>query len=229
MAGAVDLFVEPVDGRWFGLAVDGAAVAATAVGPTRERTLDSLRRSLPPGVACRFPAEKPDFARQMLALLADLEAGREDGKGLSLAPDCIGEPLASILRVAASIPLGYVTTYGDVARAAGADARDVGTAMARNPIYPIVPCHRVVGAGFALVGYAGSRGPAALRSKLDRLVRETRGFREEREIATPAGPLRVYPVERAIARAEDDLGTRQRLLFEGDAAPGPREPGSGRP
>lgn len=33
--------------------------------------------------------------------------------------------------------------------------RQVGTAMARNPVLIVVPCHRVLGAGGKLVGYAG--------------------------------------------------------------------------
>ncbi|HBX81866.1 MAG TPA: cysteine methyltransferase, partial [Propionibacteriaceae bacterium] len=37
----------------------------------------------------------------------------------------------------------------------GSSARAVGTAVGRNPIGIIVPCHRVVGADGALTGYAG--------------------------------------------------------------------------
>jgi O-6-methylguanine DNA methyltransferase len=168
-------------------------------------------------VGWRLASEgRPPFVERTLAMLVALEAGREDDKELALATDLVGEPFASILKVAAAIPRGFVTTYGDVAKATGAEAREVGTAMARNPVYPIVPCHRVVGAGFALVGYAGSRAPAALRAKLDRLAKEARGLREECDVPTALGPLHVYPVERALARAAKDEADakRQRSLFE---------------
>jgi O-6-methylguanine DNA methyltransferase len=213
----VELHAELVEGRWYGLAAAGEAVAATAVGPSREKVLGSLRQSLPQAVGWRLASEsRPPFVERTLAMLVALEALREEDKELVLATDLVGEPFASILGVASAIPLGYVTTYGDVAKAAGAEARDVGSAMARNPVYPIVPCHRVVGAGFALVGYAGSRAPAALRAKLDRLAKEARGCREERDVPTAHGPLRVYPVERALDRAAKDEAdaTRQRSLFE---------------
>lgn len=213
----VELHVREVGGRWFGLAHTGAGLAATAVGPSRERTLDSLRRSLPAGVGFRVADETgSEFVEETIVLLVELEAGHEEHKEFSLAADCIAEPFAGILRVASAIPLGYVTTYGHIAGASGAEARDVGSAMARNPLYPIVPCHRVVGADFALVGYAGSRGEAALRAKLERLSRETRGFPTERDVAVAGGPLRVYPVERVIARAEKRgrAEARQRSLFE---------------
>ena len=56
------------------------------------------------------------------------------------------------------IPFAETRSYGEIAqavgRAAGA-ARAVGAATGRNPAPIIVPCHRVVGAGGALTGFAG--------------------------------------------------------------------------
>ena len=59
------------------------------------------------------------------------------------------------------IPYGKTVTYGDlaraVARAMGKDAMSaqaVGQAVGRNPIAIIIPCHRVVGTGGKLTGYA---------------------------------------------------------------------------
>ena len=55
------------------------------------------------------------------------------------------------------IPYGQTTTYGEIARELGgpALARKVGNAVGHNPLSVIVPCHRVVGAGGKLTGYAG--------------------------------------------------------------------------
>ncbi len=55
------------------------------------------------------------------------------------------------------VPYGQTVTYGDLARQLGgqAAARDVGAAAARNPLCLVVPCHRVVGKGGRLTGYAG--------------------------------------------------------------------------
>ena len=51
-----------------------------------------------------------------------------------------------VLRATARIPRGEVRTYGELAAIAGRPraARAVGTAMARNPVPLLVPCHRVV-------------------------------------------------------------------------------------
>ena len=68
---------------------------------------------------------------------------------------------------AAKIPKGKVATYGQVARLAGRPraARAVGFFMHTNKNPKRVPCHRVVGAGGALIGYAFD-GVGAQRKKL---------------------------------------------------------------
>jgi O-6-methylguanine DNA methyltransferase len=55
------------------------------------------------------------------------------------------------------IPFGQTRSYGEIARSIRQPraARAVGLANNQNPIAIIVPCHRVVGAGGALVGYGG--------------------------------------------------------------------------
>jgi methylated-DNA-[protein]-cysteine S-methyltransferase len=56
-----------------------------------------------------------------------------------------------------AIPLGETRSYAALARAIGRPeaARAVGAANGMNPLSVFVPCHRVVGAGGALTGYAG--------------------------------------------------------------------------
>lgn len=56
-----------------------------------------------------------------------------------------------------TVPYGVSRTYGDIARmlAENMSAQAVGNAVGRNPISIIVPCHRILGAGGQLTGYAG--------------------------------------------------------------------------
>lgn len=68
---------------------------------------------------------------------------------------------------------GSTTTYGELAAAVGLTddgPRQVGGAMARNPVLVIVPCHRVLGTGGKLAGYAG--GLAAKQRLLDLEARD---------------------------------------------------------
>ena len=60
------------------------------------------------------------------------------------------------------IPYGETTTYGAIAQTlarqrglASVSAQAVGGAVGHNPISILIPCHRVVGAGGSLTGYAG--------------------------------------------------------------------------
>jgi methylated-DNA-[protein]-cysteine S-methyltransferase len=64
-------------------------------------------------------------------------------------------------QLSAHVGYGQRTTYGAIAAALGLteDApREVGAAMARNPVAIVVPCHRVLGAGGKLTGYTGGLG-----------------------------------------------------------------------
>lgn len=60
------------------------------------------------------------------------------------------------------IPYGQCTSYGSLARRAAAalgreqmSARAVGSAVGRNPIPILIPCHRVIGVNGALTGFTG--------------------------------------------------------------------------
>src|SRR5512139_991760 len=55
----------------------------------------------------------------------------------------------------AAIPYGQTVSYGSIADQLGSSARAVGAAVGANPIPIIIPCHRVIGANNALVGYGG--------------------------------------------------------------------------
>lgn len=58
--------------------------------------------------------------------------------------------------VAQKVPYGQLITYKDLARMAGKEkaARAAGTAMARNLLPIIIPCHRVVASGRKIGGFS---------------------------------------------------------------------------
>lgn len=67
----------------------------------------------------------------------------------------------SVWNLLEEIVYGETVTYGELAARLNAEAnrktsaRAVGIAVGLNPISIIIPCHRVVGAGGKLTGYAG--------------------------------------------------------------------------
>ncbi|MCI8590090.1 MAG: methylated-DNA--[protein]-cysteine S-methyltransferase [Clostridiales bacterium] len=68
----------------------------------------------------------------------------------------------AVWAILCEIPYGETITYGELAKKAAGkigkeqmSAQAVGGAVGHNPISIIIPCHRVVGAGGSLTGYAG--------------------------------------------------------------------------
>lgn len=88
-------------------------------------------------------------------------SGRVPGPPPLLRPS--GSPFRlSVWAILCRIPYGQTTTYGAIARElaqanglAHMSAQAVGGAVGHNPISLIIPCHRVVGRGGRLTGYAG--------------------------------------------------------------------------
>ncbi|NLN71083.1 MAG: methylated-DNA--[protein]-cysteine S-methyltransferase [Chloroflexi bacterium] len=62
-----------------------------------------------------------------------------------------------VLHITHGIPYGQVLTYGAIAKQLGKPgaARAVGTALARNPMPIVIPCHRVIGSDSGLHGFGG--------------------------------------------------------------------------
>ena len=88
--------------------------------------------------------------------LAEYFAGTRSAFDLPLAAE--GTPYQQrVWQTLATIPFGATWSYGQLARALGDPkaSRAVGAANGKNPLWIIVPCHRVIGANGSLTGYAG--------------------------------------------------------------------------
>lgn len=62
-----------------------------------------------------------------------------------------------VWRALAEVRVGQTITYGEMAKRAGEPgaAQAAGVALNRNPIGLVLPCHRVIGADGAMVGFGG--------------------------------------------------------------------------
>ena len=94
----------------------------------------------------------------------------------------IGSPFRqAVWKLLLQIPYGQTATYGDIARQLAAEmgvahmsAQAVGGAVGHNEISIIIPCHRVVGTGGSLTGYAGGIHKKVKLLELERA--DMRGF-----------------------------------------------------
>lgn len=192
----IDVCAERVEDVWFGVACQGEEVFATNFASNETSVIHGLLRSIPFDVQFQKAETPPRFAKRVIAVLKDVYDGKGVSNSLPLAMQHLSEYTQKVLKVASLIPLGYVASYGSVAKVAGGSPRGVGRVMALNAFAPIVPCHRVVGSDFSLVGYGGG-----LQVKLELLNRERRGYASEREIRVSDEGLKVFPVEFVLRKA----------------------------
>lgn len=128
-------------------------VAQTEFGIAAVRRADALESFLA-ALQRRFPHAGPVPAALDLDWLTDSLTGGSlppvDLRGLSAFD-------ARVYEAVRGIPAGQTATYGDVARLIGSPgaARAVGGAMSRCPLFPAVPCHRVVRAADGWSGWGG--------------------------------------------------------------------------
>lgn len=103
-------------------------------------------------------AHAPAEAQLALAL-AELRAYFADGRTRFTVPlDLRGTAFQrSVWLAVAEIPPGATRSYSEIAAEIGrpATVRAVGAANGANPLPPIIPCHRVIGADGTLTGYGG--------------------------------------------------------------------------
>jgi O-6-methylguanine DNA methyltransferase len=125
-------------------------IAAVSRSDVPDALLADIRR--------RFPGADPEPADLDGAWLDDNAPPRLDLTGLSAFD-------ARVYEVVRLVPTGETVTYGEVAALVGSPgaARAVGGAMARCPLFPAVPCHRVVRAAD---GWSGWGGNAAEKRRL---------------------------------------------------------------
>ena len=117
--------------------------------------------------------EDPDGFADLCSQLAEYFIGRRTSFEVDL--DLRGTPFQEkVWSHLLTIPYGKTRTYGQVARTLRKPnaTRAVGQAAGRNPLPLLVPCHRLVGKGGSLVGFAGG---ISTKARLLRLEGHTLG------------------------------------------------------
>jgi methylated-DNA-[protein]-cysteine S-methyltransferase len=134
---------------------------------TAEATERSLRRRLSDASASTPPAN----VNAVIAAAKCYFAGEKvDFSDVPLDLDVQDEFFRKIYSAARRLGWGQTTTYGTLAKELGAGpeaARDVGQAMAKNPVPLIIPCHRVLAAGGKLGGFSAPGGSSTKQRMLE--------------------------------------------------------------
>jgi methylated-DNA-[protein]-cysteine S-methyltransferase len=171
---------------WTSRGVSGLRLPA----PSEQAAEAAILRRLP---SAQHTPPSPGVARLITDIVRYFEGERVDFSEVSVD---LGSQTAFFSDVYAEIRKvgwGQTTTYGSIAKALGAEpqaARDVGQAMAANPVPLIVPCHRVIAAGGKIGGFSAPGGSSSKAKMLEIegvAVATDKGRARQRPASTQAG------------------------------------------
>ena len=155
-------------GGWCGIAWNDKGVTRFQL-PTS--THDGTERLLLRRIAGAEPTEPPADILHAIALVKRYFAGESvDFSSVALDLEGQDEFFKQIYAATRRVGWGETTTYGALAKELGAGpevARDVGQAMAKNPVALIIPCHRVLAAGNKIGGFSAPGGSTSKQRMLE--------------------------------------------------------------
>ena len=163
------------DWGWCGLAATPAGLRR-AIIPS-----DTAREKITLALAHEFPDAKKNsrpgndaLIKKSIEMLRGYFSGEATEADLPINLDGLTIFQRKVLCATKNIPYGKTRTYSQIATAAGSPraARAVGSALGRNPLPIIVPCHRVVAA--SNLGGFSAPGGLSLKRKLLTLEQQIR-------------------------------------------------------
>jgi methylated-DNA-[protein]-cysteine S-methyltransferase len=151
------------------------AIAWSAAGIARFRLPEASAPATERALLRRLPGATPAAPPQAIADVVAAAQRYFAGERVEFpdVPLDLGDADALFLRIyeaARRLRWGETTTYGALAKTLGDNwelARDVGQAMAKNPIPLIIPCHRVLAAGGKIGGFSAPGGSATKTKMLE--------------------------------------------------------------
>ncbi|OHV78979.1 methylated-DNA--[protein]-cysteine S-methyltransferase [Rhizobium sp. LCM 4573] len=155
-------------GGYCGIAWSEAGITRFQLPTSSEQSTERLLlRRVPKAVPNR---PTPPVADAIAAVKRYFQGEQMDFSAVRLDLEGQDEFFRKIYAAARRIGWGNTTTYGALAKEIGAGpetARDVGQAMAKNPVALIIPCHRVLAAGGKIGGFSAPGGSSAKMRMLE--------------------------------------------------------------
>ena len=186
----IQLYHTKLNGVWYGAAVQDDRVVATCFS-VEEPDLRRLRQRLPDGIPFQVAEEPNQLLTNVLGALEEVFNGKDrESYGFKIVMGHLSSYSRKVLNCTCLVPVGYVTSYGAIARAVGGSARSVGRVEASNPFPLLIPCHRVVRSDLSIGGYGYGE-----QVKLEILRREKRGYEESMRLKVDDGELSLFPAE----------------------------------
>lgn len=177
-------------GVWFFAAVESDQVVATTFS-FEEPEVNPILQRLPKGVPFQVLEKPNQVLANVLDALEEIFNGKDGGDyGFKINMSHLSSHAQKVLNCTRLVPVGYVTSYGAIAKVAGGCGRSVGRVEALNPVPLLIPCHRVVCSDLSVGGYGYGK-----QVKQMILQREKRGATEPRKLSVEDKELALFPVE----------------------------------
>jgi len=186
----INIYHLKIGDYWFAVALENDEVVATAFSTSRETVLKSILRSLPYNVPFKLEEKLNSLSKKVLDALKNILDGKEVKESFKLATKYLSPYSEKVLKTLGMVPVGYVTTYGNLAKVCGGSPRAVGRVMASNPFVLLIPCHRVVCSDMSIGGFGGG-----VKVKWEILKRENKGCEEPSKLRASGKDLILYPVK----------------------------------
>ncbi len=163
-AGEISGNVDQAHYRLFDTAIGPCGVAWSARGLTRLQLPEADRGATERRLRARAARAGEAVPAAIDRLIADLRSyltgRRVDFDAVAVDLPRIEPFEAKVYATARAIPWGQTLSYGDLARQIGSPdaAREVGRALARNPVPIVIPCHRILAKGHRIGGFSAPGG-----------------------------------------------------------------------
>jgi len=185
----INVYCKEIDKMWFAAAIRNEAIIATTFAPNENDVLKHVLKGLPYNMPFQIDEKPTQFSKKVLSALKSIFDGKFSSFKLKLEMKHLSVYAQKVLKCVSSVPVGYVTTYGEIAKAMGGSPRAVGRVMATNPFPPLVPCHRVVRSDLTLGGFG-----FGIAAKWEILQRENRGYQEGMKLKVNGKSLSLFPI-----------------------------------
>jgi methylated-DNA-[protein]-cysteine S-methyltransferase len=142
----------------FGAVIAGDKGVVEVFLPFSGESADALTKGI--RLLYPFAVNESRLSREAASSLQKYFTGERVTFDLTIDRGCFTPFQDEVYRAVSRIPYGSVKSYCEIAAEIGRpnSARGVGSAMARNPLPIIIPCHRVVGSSGKLTGYSAAGG-----------------------------------------------------------------------
>jgi len=187
----ISIYHQKINDVWYAAAIENDEVFATAFSPdNEEEALRHLLKNLPYNVPFQVTEKPSQLLAELLKTMKAIFDGKNVSSSFKTAMDQLPSYTRRVLNCTSLIPVGYLTTYGAIAKVTGGSPRSVGRAEASNPFPLLIPCHRVVRFNFSIGGYGLGE-----KIKLQILQREERGCEKTTTLKINDKTLLLFPVK----------------------------------